>query len=521
MYLDFRNAGDAHDDPHYEPLLRALLGMPNDRPPIGRNPFEHGAKSSGVASASNIVTPAAMSADQRGARMDAKDDDWNYHWHGAVHSYFGNKLHLILLRFATGSIFLKPSILSDLRESGIADYMIFHLYSHWDILIRVWADQECFDSLKNRFASNTDLHRRRTPEYILVERLTHRSNGVVYPSDEEIQRFCDRREFLAECKDVQEKGKQSEYFKSFSEKGIILDNKIRYDEDRIQFFITVGSIHPLEQATVRGIEQLMGAAEGISNRTVYKTSGSIRAVIKGQVTEFNRIHQCLEEITGQLEERMAEEVVTETMLVASCDADQSSKVDINRAEQHVVDRDFRTHYPEAVRLSGWERRRLQQYYMDIRDKLQFDRSQIFDVLIRAKASASTEQLGKVTVFFASFEDLLRRKLIPFLVSVYGDEWQPAIDHVKSSENIAGKDLRTITIGDVCKIYRRIILEKGVIEIAPLSAAEFSKLMDDVPRERNKLAHQKPDLGQWEELFAIASQFIPIHDRLVRLLDNLH
>jgi hypothetical protein len=520
MYLDFRNAGYAHDDPHYDPLLRALLDMPNDRPPIGKNPFEHGAKSSGVASASSVVTPAVMSAEQTGARMDAKEDDWNYHWHSAVHTYFGNKLYLILLRFATGSIFLKPSILNDLRESGITDYMIFHLYSHWDLLIRVWADQESFDSLKNRFASNTDLHRRRQPEYILVERLTHRSNGVVHPRDEEIQRYCDRQGFLSECGDVQEKGKQSEYFKSFHEKRIILDNKIRYDESRIQFFITVGSIHPLAQTTIRGIEQLMGAAEGISNRTVYKTSGSIRAVIKGQVTEFNRIHECLEEITEQLEEGVGEEVVTETMLVASCDKDQSSKVDINRAEQYVVYRDFRKTYPQALQLPAGERRRLEQSYMDIRDKLQFDRSQIFDVLIRAKASASTEQLGKVTVFFASFEDLLRRKLIPFLVSIYGDEWQPAIDHVKSSENIAGKDLRTITIGDVCKIYRRIILEKGVIDITPLSAAEFSRLMDDVPKERNKLAHQRPDLSQWEELFAIASQFIPIHDRLIRLLDNL-
>jgi hypothetical protein len=515
VYVDFRT-----DDAHYDRLLRALLGIPNARPPIGRSPFERNLQPSAGVRESGTDTPAAMSGERRGGGMQAKNDDWNYHWHGAVHSYFGNKLHLILLRFATGSIFLKPSILNDLRESGITDYMIFHLYSHWDLLIRVWADQESFDSLKSRFASNTDLHRRRQPEYILVERLTHRSNGVVHPRDEEIQRYCDRQGFLSECSDVQEKGRQSEYFNSFYEKRVILDNKIRYDEDRIQFYVTVGSIHPLEESAIRGIEQLMGAAEGISNRTVYKTSGSIRAVIKGQVTEFNKIHECLEEITEQLEERVGEEVVTETMLVASCDKDRSSKVDINRAEQYVIYRDFRKTYPQALQLPAGERRRLEQNYMDIRHKLQFDRSQIFDVLIRAKASASTEQLGRVTVFFASFEDLLRRKLIPFLVSIYGDEWQPAIDHVKSSENIAGKDLRTITIGDVCKIYRRIILEKGVIDITPLSAAEFSRLMDDVPKERNKLAHQRPDLSQWEELFAIASQFIPIHDRLIRLLDNL-
>jgi hypothetical protein len=518
MYVDFRTG----DDLHYDRLLRTLLGVPKHaRPPMGKNPYEENSSLSAPAGDFSLENQLeAAGGDLEGKPMEAETNDWKYHWHGGVHRHFGNKLHFILLRFASGSIFLKESILNDLRESRIYDYMIFHLYSHWDLLIRMWADEESIERLKERFASNTDLHRQRRPEFVVVDKLMHWSNGVAYASDDYVEGLCNKPEFLEQCKDVQRRGKQSPYFKKLYDAGVILDNKIRFDEERIQFFITVGSIHPLESAVIRGIERLMGAAAEISNRTVYKTSGSIRTVIKGQVSDFNRIHACLRAVTEELEDRMAEGVVTETMLVASRDKNEATIFDFNRVERYVFNREFEKNFPEASDLSHKEQRYVQQAYMDIRHKLPFDRDGILNVLIRARAAESTEDLGRITVFFASFEELLKDKLVPFLLNVYGKEWQTTLDQIKLLEGISAKDLRTITLGDRFKIYRRIVLDKGVIDIAPLSEAEFSKLMDDVAKQRNKLAHQRPVLGQWDELFSICSLFVPIHDRLTRLLEGL-
>jgi hypothetical protein len=294
--------------------------------------------------------------------------------------------------------------------------------------------------------------------------------------------------------------------------------KSGFDEERMQFFIIVGSIRPLESAMVRQIELLVKGAGGINNGTVYKTSdGLVRAVIGGQLADFRKIYSCLQSMTEELEDSLPEGATAETWLVASCNKSESTIFDFDRLE---VDRDFKKKFPAASQLPATQQRRLQLAYLDIYDKLPLDRNQIFDALIRAKASRSTEHLGKVEMFFASLEVLLKQKMVPFLASVYGDEWRRALDQIKSMESIAAKNYRAIKLGGVFKIYRRVILEKGIIDIAPLSEFKFSKLMDDVVEQRNKLARHRPDLGQWDEMFSILSSFIPIHERLVRHLERL-
>jgi hypothetical protein len=71
----------------------------------------------------------------------------------------------------------------------------------------------------------------------------------------------------------------------------------------------------------------------------------------------------------------------------------------------------------------------------------------------------------------------------------------------------------MTLGDLGKMYRRIILEKSMIQIDPLSSHEFTRLMDEqLPKMRNDLGH-KPDLDQWDALFVFWSRFIEVYSRL--------
>lgn len=518
MYVDFRSG-----DLHYEALLRALLGVPkHKRPPLGRNPFGglpvSEVQDGRTLSSKRVMLPLKEEEKKLMAEQADEVEDWKFHWHGAVHRHFGNKLHFIQLRFATASIFLKESILHDLQKANIFDYMIFHLYSHWDLLIRVWANDESIGALKARFSNNPDLHRRRPPEYIAVEGLSHHSNGVTHPSDVEIQQICGRPGFFDEAKDVQARGWRSPYFKEFKKCRIILDNKIRFDEERIQFYITINSIHALEVATVRAIEQLMQKAGEISNRTVFKTSGACRAIIKGQVADFYQINECLRSITAELEDRLSENVVTETLLVASRDRIEATAIDFESVEPYAQEQSFRHIFPEAMELPFKMRRRLQEAYAEIRHMS--DKSQIFYKLIKAKAVDSPEDLGKATVFFATFEELLRSSLVRVAVTTYRDDWQSVIDQIKADEKITTKDIKLMALGDLGKIYRRIILEKGIIDISPLSEAEFSKLIDEVAKQRNRLAHSRPDLAQWEDLFAICKLFVPIHDRFVAYFESL-
>jgi hypothetical protein len=221
-YVDFRT-----DDKNYDGLLRTLFNVPKRaRPPIGKNPFSEN-ESSDVGYDDTLRSEKIQtSADEKNDQLAALDaNDRKYHWHSAVHRYFGNKLLFIFIRFATVSSLLKPSILSDLQKSKISDYMIFRLYSGWDLLIRVWADEESFRKLKERFLGNPDLHHQKPPKYLVVEKFMRQPDGMLHASDDEIQNFCETEKFLERWRDLQERGRQSRHFKSFYDKGIVFDQK--------------------------------------------------------------------------------------------------------------------------------------------------------------------------------------------------------------------------------------------------------------------------------------------------------
>jgi hypothetical protein len=106
------------------------------------------------------------------------------------------------------------------------------------------------------------------------------------------------------------------------------------------------------------------------------------------------------------------------------------------------------------------------------------------------------------------------------MKLYGNDWKGEIDTLKSREVIPAKRVDDFALGDLCKIYKRIVLEKKMIDIAPLSNEEFGVLMDAAPASRNDFAHGKLDLKGWDNLFSFCSGFIPIYWRLFRAIENL-
>ena len=69
-------------------------------------------------------------------------------------------------------------------------------------------------------------------------------------------------------------------------------------------------------------------------------------------------------------------------------------------------------------------------------------------------------------------------------------WQETLDDLKEKEGGIQKSSKQMALGELTKIYKRIILEKGLIDIAPHSAAAFGRLMtEDLPQIRNALGHR--------------------------------
>ena len=516
IYVDLR--GDEANELEYDRLLRSLHGIPKyAKPAVGPNPF-----------ATSKTTTLGGNAEKRpdetkslgGTRMDAASE-WTYHWHRAVHEYCGNTLYLILLRFTKGSIFLKDSVLDDLRQSFITDYKIFHLYSPWDILIRAWADKESIEILRSRFAVNRDIHIDKRPEFLLVEHLQHMSETGVY-ADTEVSDGIIREVSITQLRDVQEKKNSDELFEVLKTRGILLDETIRFDPARIQFFITVSSGQQLDAAAKTRIERLVHREwPGIFNRSVYMTPGSsIQAVLKGQADEYYAIHLFLRGVT---EELAGEDIATETILVANCDPRDSKKIDFGRAEAHVIDNEFQQILPRHSTINLAERLMLQSLFAGVWPKLHQDTHNILKELIRARATNSATGIrAALSLFFPPFENGLKRNLVAVIVSEYGADWQTPLDELKKREKLEVKSQNQFVLGDLCKVYKRIIIEKRMIDIAPLSEDEFSAVMDAASLKRNEFAHgEQTVLNQWDDWFSFCSKFVPIHHRIITYLENLN
>ncbi len=522
LHLDFRT-GDFDLDP-YDELLRTLLGQPkHKKPPVGSSPYLSGETAPTITGKNSQA--AHFSVTVRGFLEASEESDtdghdpWPYHWHRSLHQYCGYNLYLILVRFAAGSIIMRESILEDLRAAGVSNYMIFHLYSQWDLLIRAWADEETVAKLRSRLTKNADIHKDRKPEFLLVNAHTHFPDADTSPdAQRDVERILGHAG-LASVQEIQDRGKQSEGFRRLKEAGLILSEKVGFDPERIQFYITIRSLYPLDLANLTRLEALVAKSTSVRNRSVYATIGSsIGAVIKAQAGDYYDIDEFLHAVTRELGSR---DITTETMLVANRAVSMGKGIDLDRADRHVIERELRVLIPEVATespLSLGERLMLESKYVEVRGRLPDDRDGILVNLIRARANGSAEEVAKTLSFLPALEEKLRKRLIPVLVRVYGKEWQQAIDALKSSEGIQTKKVEDFVLGDLFKIYKRIVLDQRIIEIAPLGEKEFCVLMDATPVIRNEFAHKAPNLKHWESLFSFCSEFIPIYWRLLDAIE---
>ncbi len=523
IYVDFR--ADEIDNAQYEILLRTLLGAPkHTKPPLGESPYQESVK---IAVSSNQITVpnsanliSQATGDKLMEGVMAERPVWPYHWHRAVHEHCGNKLYLILLKFVKGSIFFKKSVLNDVLESGISDYMSFHLYSHWDLLLRVWADKGSYEKLRQNFSKNLDILHEKPVEFSTVDELTYlpdQKNDQIKDINLVLQNTP-----LRHLADVQKNGEQSEHFRRLKDAGLILEDTVRFDPQRIQFYITIRSMHPLDSASMERAHKLIRDQTEIFNKSIYVTSGSpTRAVVKGQVQtqEYYAINDLLQAITKELARA---ELTTETMLVASRAHNESTTIDFNRADGYISEKQFNERIPEASKLSYGELRKLEATYFDIRERLSEDKHDVLVRLLRAKITNSPETVREALSFFGTFEERMKLSLVPVVLKEYepNSDWQKIIDELKKKEGLESKTVGNFLFGDLCKLYKRIVLEKKLIDIGPLSNEKFSAIMNDAPTKRNEFSHKAPDMKRWDELFSFCCEFIPIHSRIMNYLDGL-
>jgi hypothetical protein len=512
IYVDFRS--EEMNDREYDLLLRALHGMPrHTKPQVGQNPFVLG-KSVALEGGKTLIEKTLERASTD--HIDAAA----WHWHRAVHERCGNTLYIVLLRFKQGSIFFRDSLLDDLKQSQISDFKIFHLYSHWDILIRAWADEGSFKLLRSKFSANPDIKTEKPPEYLIVEHLQHASDRETYANAQVADRVL-RESLLWHLRDAQERPEQSPFFDNLKSCGLIVDDRVRFDPNRIQFYITISSEQQLDAAAKGRIERLINReSTGIFNRSVYMTPGSsIQAVLKGQADGYYAIHGYLQAVAAEL---LGEDVSTETMLVANCEPRHSNRIDFGRAEAYVIDKEFQQLIPANSGLKLPERLRLQSLFAGVWEGLREDRHGVLRGLIRARVTNSTEEIGTaLSVFFAPFESRLKTNLVAVLVKEYGPDWQATVDELKKKEKLEAKTVTQFALGDLCKMYKRIVMERAIIDIAPLSEGEFGIVMDAIPLKRNEFSHVGPAtvLTDWDDWFSLCAKFVPVHSRLMTYLEK--
>jgi len=67
----------------------------------------------------------------------------------------------------------------------------------------------------------------------------------------------------------------------------------------------------------------------------------------------------------------------------------------------------------------------------------------------------------------------------------------------------------LILGDLCQIYRHVVMDKGIVGYSELTDTQFSEMMDQVALFRNKLAHTGASLKGWDDLYDFCGKFIPI------------
>lgn len=292
--------------------------------------------------------------EERGTRQ-TQTNLWNHHWHAAVHRLFGFKLYLIFLRFGTGSIMVKESIVRDLEEAGITDFMILSLYSRWDVLIRAWTDSNSLKRVLERFANNPEIFQFSSREQLIeIADVVHFPDKGTYPDQKKAEEILINTD-TAELRDAQQGGPRSDSFHKLKSEGLILDNETRFVADRIQFFIWVNCARDVPESLRDGLLNVIERLRPIRSKSVYfPVHGRSFAIIKGQVQprQYYSIHEFLRQLTMQFERIVRDPVGTETMLVANQYDRFSSTINFNHARRNTA---LTSSVPIAAIIEGGER----------------------------------------------------------------------------------------------------------------------------------------------------------------------
>jgi hypothetical protein len=244
---------------------------------------------------------------------------WSYHWHAGVHLAYGHKLYLFFVRFVAGSIMVKESIVRDLEEAGVTDFMILNLYSQWDVLIRVWADENSLKRLEERFVKNPEISNLSRKPPIEIADVVHFPDKGKYPTLSAVRDALRKME-TEQLKEVQKNGMRSDYFRELKAAGLILDNDTRFVANRIQFFIAINCAREVPEHLRSGLLNVIERLKNIRSKSVYfPLHGPTHAIIKGQAqpSQYYSIYEFLRQVTTEFEKILRFHLETETMLVAN------------------------------------------------------------------------------------------------------------------------------------------------------------------------------------------------------------
>lgn len=441
----------------------------------------------------------------------------NHYWHRGIQEYCNHILHLILVRYKSDSIMFKKSILENLSDAGVSSYMVFELFSEWDILIRMWSADPIANTLVELLEDNNDLAK---VQPLRVQRMDHIYDGEPYPSAEDVKETVNQLG-LAVLKDVQERGENSEHFSVVKDSRLLLEDTISFDPNSIQFYIAIRSLHRIDAANTNRLLAYLRLPSNIRNKTFYHTAGTaIRLILKGQAADYYDIAEFLSGITDILEYC---DISTETFFVANRNVRTKNEINFRLAEEEVFERAFAAfmrELPENVQLPLEDRLRLKALYCSLAGILDEDREGILLNLLRAKATGQVKYIKVTKDFFPKFEDALREYLVQVIRKSYGDGWEARLDELKKSEGVNAAQKKKLTMGDLAKLYRHMIEEHKLISYSPLSAPEFRQLMDELPAMRNSATHTAVNLKDWEALFGFCTRFVPIHCRLFKYFEQL-
>ena len=453
--------------------------------------------------------------------MPTKPNEFDCYWHRGVQEYFGHTLHLTFVKYTSASIVFKDSILDNLRDSGIQNFMIFELFSEWDILIRHWSTDQQASNLVAHLEKSIDVER---TDPLSVTQMDHIYEiDEQYPSSDEIKDTVQQVGLLP-LRDIQAKREHSEYFEMARQKGILLKDKIAFDPEKLQFYIVVRSLKRPNTQLVTIIRRQFEKTSAIVSKTLYLTYGtSIRMVVKGQTGTYYSISNLLNEITS-IFQGAAVDVSTETVLVANTDVRVSNLFDFDRAEEEMTEKEFGKLVASIdvdPTISVGAKYELKAKFHRVIDTLPLDSDRVLVNLMRARLSNDPDYIKKIKDYFPQFEEQLYRNLQAMIRKEYGNNWQELLDAVKEALGIKKQTKADkLTLGDLCQIYRHVVLEKHIIDYGDLTETEFKELMDQLALFRNKLAHTGASLKGWDELFEFCGKFIPIRSQFIEYFRSL-